>query len=117
MNHQPNGLRCVDYALDGVTNPMDGYLSTALASVSGVACGKDERLAQLESAYMLGCALLHAAEWLVDAMDRQTAVIDRAVQAVNALASAFTNDVAPAISLLGDELAPPLDRIADNTET
>lgn len=37
--------------------------------------------------------------------------------AVSAVAEALSNDVAPAIGLLGDELAPPLDRIADNTES
>ncbi|WP_024537876.1 hypothetical protein [Comamonas badia] len=78
MKNLPNGLPCEDYALDSVTNPMDGYLTNSTAAVGGwVDTSHPQRRATLEAAYIVGCAHLHAAELQAEALASIAAAIDR----------------------------------------
>lgn len=88
MKNLPNGLLCKDYALDSVTNPMDGYLCNATDAVEGwVDASYSPRSATLEAAYIMGCAGLHAAILQAEALASIAAAIDRHTAAVRELLS------------------------------
>jgi hypothetical protein len=116
MNHPPNDLACKDYARDGVTNPMDGYLCNAHDAVKAWAAGPTTNAgSRLTAAYMQGCALLHAAEWLVDAIDCRTTVLDRISASLSLIGPAIDRH-GEAISAAIEVSAESIDRLADATE-
>lgn len=135
MNHKPNGLPCQDYALDEVTNPMDGYLANAIDAVEAWSGNPTEPSgAALAAAYMTGCAELHTTMWRIEAahaqaswirdglesvaaaIDRHAASVDRQTQALSVLASAMADDLPGALAVHSDEVASGLESVAASVD-
>lgn len=62
---------------DSVTDAMDAYLLNGIDSVLGCGTGTYREHPEFVTTYMLGCAVLQAAEIVAQALDRQAVVQSR----------------------------------------
>ena len=63
---------------DSVTDAMDAYLLNGVGAVEGwIGLATQREQPEFSTAYMLGCAVIHAAEIVAQALDRQAVVQSR----------------------------------------